>query len=95
MQAPAGIGGQLVDEAELAVVVTGHHPVEDRRVHLDTEGGARRLGHDHGGGEATAHQLQFGVGLVDEPAVLEDIGGHPAVDGDDLVTHPHPGELGW
>ena len=37
--------GQLVDEAELAVVVARPHPVEHGRGHLDPEGLARLLGH--------------------------------------------------
>ena len=37
VQAAAHALGQLVDEAELAVVVAGPHPVEHRRVDLDAE----------------------------------------------------------
>jgi hypothetical protein len=43
VQAAAHALGQLVDEAELAVVVAGAHPVEHRARHLDPSGSPARL----------------------------------------------------
>ena len=71
---------QLVDEAELAVVVAGAHPVEQRRVHLDAERLARALVDLDERLEATPPHLDRQVGLVDQRAPLEQVAGDVAVD---------------
>ncbi len=69
--------GQLVDEAELAVVVAGADPVEDGGGDLGPERLPRLLGHRSGQRArpaATAdHEVQ--IGLVDQQAVLDDVPG--------------------
>ena len=81
---------QLVDEAELAVVVAGAHLVEQRRLHLHAEGLARPLVDLHGELEPPA-EVEHRVGVVDEEPPLDDVAGHLTVDGVDLVAHLHPG----
>ena len=86
-QAPPHALGQLVDEAELAVVVTGPHPVEDGRRDLGAERFPRLLGDLDGEGlrdAATAHD-EVQIGLVDQQAVLDDITGRPSVEREELV----------
>jgi len=82
---------QLVDEAELAVVVAGAHLVEQGRVHLQPERLARRLGHLDRALQAPTGEVEHGVGVVDQEAPLDDVAGHLAVDGDHLVADLHPG----
>ena len=95
-QAAAHALGQLVDEAELAVVVAGADPVEDGRGDLDAEWLARLLAHGDGEGArhpATAHdEVQFG--LVHQEAVLDDVTGRAAVEREELVTGLQSGQRG-
>ena len=85
--------GELVDEAELAVVVTGTHPVEHRRGHFDPRYFARLLAQEHGELLVTPSDLELGVGFVDEEAVLDDVSGHTAVNRQQLVVHLETGSL--
>ena len=85
---------QLVDEAELAVVVAGAHLVEQRRLHLHPERLARPLVDLHGELEAPPPEVEHRVGVVDEEPPLDDVAGHLPVDGVDLVAHLHPGARG-
>ncbi len=55
-------GRQLVDEAELAVVVAGAHLVEHCRLHLDAQRLAGPLGHVDLQLESAASQVEAGVG---------------------------------
>ena len=71
VQAAAHALGQLVDEAERAVVVAGADPVEDGRGHLDPERLARLLATRTGAGRARAGRDRRTievVGLVDQLA---------------------------
>ena len=72
---------QLVDEAELAVVVAGAHLVEQRRLHLDAERLAGPLVDLDGELEPAAPEVEHRVGVVDEEPPLDDVAGHLAVDG--------------
>jgi len=67
VEAAAQAGRQLIDEAELAVVVAGADPVEQGRVDLEAERLAARSGHSGGVLEAApAHvELQLGLSLED------------------------------
>jgi hypothetical protein len=85
---------QLVDEAELAVVVTRAHLVEQRGVDLDAERLALGLGHLDGEHEAAATDVEEEVGVVGQELVGDDVPGHLAVHGEDLVAHEQPGALG-
>ena len=80
-------GRQLVDEAELAVVVAGAHLVEQRRVHLDAERLAGPLVDLDGELEPAAarRRARRSASSVEE-LPLDDVAGHVAVDRDDLVA---------
>jgi hypothetical protein len=86
---------QLVDEAELAVVVAGSHLVEERRLHVQAERLARSLVHLDRQLQPSSADLQRRVGVVDEEPPLDDVAGHLAVDGVHLVADLHTGALGW
>ncbi len=77
VQALAQPWGQLVDEAELAVVVARAHLVEQRRVHLDAEGLALPLGDLDGEVEATPAHLDLDVGVVGEQPPVRSRRGAP------------------
>ncbi len=79
---------QLVDEAELAVVVAGADPVEEGGGDLGAEGLARLLGHPDGEGlvDAAPADHQVEIGLVHQQAVLDDVAGRPSVEEEDLVA---------
>ena len=64
VQAPPHALGQLVDEAELAVVVARAHPVEHGRLHLDAERLAGPLRHGDRQLDPTADDVELDVGLV-------------------------------
>ena len=94
VQALAHALGQLVDEAELAVVVAGPDLVEQGGVHLDPErlgpvalDGDRQL-------EAAPAQVDVELGLVGQQLVLDDVSGDLAVHGDDLVAGHDAGPVG-
>ena len=88
-------GWQLVDEAELAVVVAGLDPVEDRRVEPDPE---RRPGAlsivDVPCPGRPGRTVSIDVGLVDELLVLDDVGGQHPVDREQLVADRETGGRG-
>jgi hypothetical protein len=86
--------GELVDEAELAVVVTGPHLVEQGGVDLDAERLVPLTHHRDGDLETPASQLHLEDGLVGEPLVLDDISGDLAAHGDDLVAGGQAGPGG-
>ena len=88
--------GELVDEAELAVVVAGADPVEHGRGHLGPERLARLFGHleSQGLGKAATPDYELEVWLVDQQAVLDDVTGRPAVEGEELVAGEQPGPVG-
>ncbi len=77
---------QLIDEAELTVVVAGLHPIEDRRVEAQSQWHAVALNDLHDPLQATATHGELDVGFVDELLVLDDVGGSHAVDGHQLVA---------
>ncbi len=85
--------GELVDEAELAVVVAGSDPVEERRGDFDPGDLPRPLAEPDGELLVSPPDGELGVGLVDEQAVLDHVAGHAAVDGEQLVVHPEAGTL--
>ena len=85
---------QLVDEAELAVVVAGADLVEQRRVHLDAERLAVGLGHLDQQLEPAPVELERRVGLVDQQPVLDDVARRPPGDRHDEVTDEHAGARG-
>ena len=87
---------QLVDEAELAVVVTRPDPVEDGGGDLGPEGLTRLLGHLDGEGlvDTAAADHQVEVGLVGQQAVLDHVAGRTAVEEQDLVAGTQAGQLG-
>ena len=85
---------QLVDEAELAVVVARAHLVEQRRVDLDAERLAGGLGHLDGELEPAAADVEHQVGLVGQQPPLDDVPGGLAVEADDLVADEQTGPLG-
>ncbi len=78
--------GELVDEAELAVVVAGPDPVEQGRVQLHAE----RLGlgsrHPDQAFQAAAAHVELELRLIGEELVFDDVSGELAVHGDDLVA---------
>jgi hypothetical protein len=84
-------GRQLVDEAELAVVVAGPDLVEEGRGHLHAHRLTGPLVDLHGELEAAAGDLEGRVGLVDEGPPLQDVPRGAAVDGEHLVAHGHAG----
>ena len=86
--------GQLVDEAELAVVVAGAHPVEHRAGHLGTQRFAGPLVDRDRLVEAAAAQLDLELGFVDQEPPLDDVAGHLTVERDDLVTCAQACRLG-
>ena len=96
VQAPAHALGQLVDEAELAVVVAGPDPVEDGRGDLDPERLARppwRPGRLTGSSCAATADDEVQVGLVDQQAELDDVARRPSVEGEELVPGPEAGQV--
>ena len=82
---------QLVDEAELAVVVAGADLVEQGRVHLDAERLPRPLRHVDRQLQATSPDLELEVRVVHQEPPLEHVAGCLAVDGEYLVAHDQPG----
>ncbi len=84
---------QLVDEAEVAMVVAGPHSVEHRGGDLDTHrlaGGLRDLQDDLFVAPADG---ELRVGLVGEHLVLDHVARDASVDRDDLVPDGETGLL--
>ena len=77
---------QLVDEAELAVVVAGADLVEQRRVDLDAERLARLLVHVERQRLVLAADPHRHLGLVDQQVVVDDVAGLLTVELDQLVA---------
>lgn len=73
VQRPSQALRQLVDEAELAVVVAGGHPVEHGVRELRPERHARRLVDGHLERHTASLDLEHRVCVVDELAVLDDV----------------------
>jgi hypothetical protein len=94
-EAPAHSLGQLLDEAELTMVVAGAHPIEEGRGHLHPEWLARLFAHRHRERlthPATAdHEVQFR--LVDQQAVLNDVARGPSVEQEEFVPGPKAGQI--
>ena len=93
VQAAAHPLGELVDEAERAVVVAGLHPIEDRVGELDTERRAFGLVHHELLLEAAAPHFEVDLGAVDVDLVRDDVAELLAVDGQNLVAGRDPGLL--
>jgi hypothetical protein len=91
VKAPAHPLWQLVDEAELAVVVAGPHAVEHRRGDLGAERLARLLLDGHRKLQPAPRELEVEAGLVREELELDDVSGHLAVHRADLVARYQPG----
>ena len=94
VQAAAQALGQLVDEAELAVVVARADPVEQGAGHLGAERLAGPLDDVELEVEAAAGDLQADDRLVGPQPPLDDVARHPAVDARHGVTGPEPGDVG-
>ncbi len=86
--------GQLVDEAELAVVVAGADPVEHGRLDLDAERLAGPLGDLDVEFESVAQDVEHDVGLVGEHLPLDHVAWDLTVDARDLVAGHEPGRRG-
>jgi hypothetical protein len=95
-QAPPHALRELVDEAELAVVVTRADPVEDGGRHFDAERFAGLLadGHRKGPVDPAAADQEVQLGLVHQEAVLDDVTGRAAVEREQLITGQEPGQRG-
>ena len=80
--------GQLVDEAEGAVVVAGADAVEDGRIDRDAQGLTLGLGDGDlvAQGSALSLEHQGHLGGVDQLLVFDDVGGFAPVDRHQLVT---------
>ena len=85
--------GQLVDEAELAVVVASAHAVEDRGRDLEPERLTCLLDDRDLELDATADNLELDDRLVREQLVFDDIAGHLSVHRAELVARPDPATL--
>src|SRR6202042_1408108 len=93
VEAPAHALGQLVDEAEGAVVVTGPNPVEDGRGDLHTEGLPRVLAdpHDPGKRRTGAPNEDAEVTRVAESLEIDDVARLLPVNAEELVAHGQTG----
>ncbi len=89
IQAAAHALGQLIDETELAVVVTRSNPVEDRARHVDAERRSLTLLDRERQIEPTAQHIEFHLALVGGHLPLDDVARHVTVDPHDLVTGTH------
>jgi hypothetical protein len=97
IQAPPHALGELVDEAEGAVVVAGADPVEHRRRNLEAQWLAGRLLHPDPAVELGARPSDHHVEArrVHHLLVLDDIAGLLAVERNQLVTDLEPGRSRW
>ena len=93
VEAPAHALGQLVDEAERAVVVTGPDAVEDGRGDLHPERLPRLLvdPHDPGQRRAGAAHEDAEVARVAESLEIDDVARLLPVNAEELVTHGQTG----
>ena len=85
---------ELVDEAELAVVVASAHLVEQSGLHVDPEGLPRSLVDLQRELQATAPDIEHRVAIIHEKAPLDDVPRHLAVDRQDLVPNSNPSPVG-
>jgi hypothetical protein len=86
VKARSQVLGELVDEAELAVVVAGAHTVEDRRVDLDAQRCSGELLDGRHQVETPAPDVELERGLVGEDLIFDDVAGRLTVHGHDLVA---------
>ncbi len=89
VQAAAHPLGQLVDEAELAVVVAGADAVEHGAGHLRSERLAGQLGDRHLDLDAVAREEQIDLGLVGPQLPFDDVTGDAPVEPEHGVTGLH------
>jgi Na+/proline symporter len=82
---------ELVDEAELTVVVAGPYPIEDRARHLDAQRLTRPFVDLEGQIEATPPDLELDLGLIGGELPLDDVARHISVDPHDLVARSETG----
>jgi hypothetical protein len=94
VEAPAHPLRQLVDEAELAVVVAGAHPIEHGAGDLGAERAPRRLGDGDLLFEAVAGEQQVDLGLVGPQPPLDDVPRDATVEAQDRVARADPGLFG-
>ena len=85
-------GRELVDEAELTVVVTCLHAVEDRRIQADPYRLALALGNDELHDVAIAAHSEPRIRIIDQLLVLDDVVGYDPVDGHQLITGAEAGD---
>ena len=86
--------GQLVDEAERAVVVARAHAVEHRALELEAERGAGVLLDDHELLEAAAEHFELDARLVGLDLVADDVAHGLTVEREQLVAGEKPGGVG-
>ena len=94
VETPAHPLGQLVDEAELAVVVTRADPVEHRALHLHAERLAVALRDVDDELHPAAPDVELELGLVGQQLPLDDVARDLAVEARDLVAGCEPGQRG-
>ena len=94
VQAAAHAWRQLVDEAELAVVVAGADPVEHGGVDVDAERLTSPLGDVELELQPAAAQLQPRVGLIGQHAVLDDVAYDLPAQRDQLIARLDAGAGG-
>lgn len=82
--------GKLIDETELAMVVAGLDPIEDRRRESDAQGLTGDLVETNGPVPAFSTDRDFGVRVVDELLVLDHVGRDDPVHGDEFITNRQP-----
>ena len=92
VQAPAHALGQLIDEAELAVVVARPDAIEHGRLDLDAERLSGPFGHRQSDLDAAPEHVELDVGLVGGVLPFDHVAGSQTVDARDLVTGLEPGE---
>ena len=94
VEAAAQAGRQLVDEAELAVVVARAHLIEERGVHLDAEGLPGALHDLEGEVQPAPDDLELDVGLVGEQLPLDHVTRRLPIDDLDAVADLDSRHLG-
>ena len=94
VEAGAQVRRQLVDEAELAVVVTGPHSIEHRARDLGPERHAGPLVDLDGEIEPAAMHVELEFGVVDQHPPLDHVPGYLAVDRSHLVAGPETRGIG-
>jgi len=95
VQAGPQTGRELVDEAELAVVVARPHPVEQRRVHLGAQRLPSPLEHLELQHHPVAPHVDAQLGLVHQLLILDDVCGGAAVHAKKLVASSQAESLSY